>query len=112
MLKELAACSTLCNINYHTFLAAEGLDETARCIALCRECADICLLTASLISRNSENAERFIAVCADICEMCADECAKHNYAQSMKCAQVCRKCVEMCDEYQAHQIRQTHAVLF
>ena len=29
----------------------------ARCIRLCRDCADICLLSAALMSRNSPFAE-------------------------------------------------------
>ena len=98
ILRELNACATLCNICFSACLNEEDVSIFARCIELDRECADICQLTASVFARDSENADKFLKLCAEICEACADECEKHEQEHCQKCAHVCRTCTEMCLE--------------
>ncbi|MGI8735022.1 MAG: four-helix bundle copper-binding protein [Pyrinomonadaceae bacterium] len=75
----------------------------ARCIELCRDCADICLLDARFMSRGSQYHFQTCAVCADVCEACAQECERmagsHGGAISelmRQCAEACRRCAESC----------------
>lgn len=75
----------------------------ARCIELCRDCADICLLDARFMSRNSQFHFQTCAVCADVCEACATECERmagsHEGAMGelmRRCAEACRRCAESC----------------
>mgnify|MGYP000589590815 CR=1 FL=1 len=96
ILKELNACAALCNICYYNCLAEEDVKMMSRCIQLDRDCADICLLTASYFARGSENVEKIVALCADICLQCAEECEKHHHDHCKKCAIACRTCYDMC----------------
>lgn len=68
----------------------------ARCIQLDMECAAICYSAAQLMSLGSAKAKEVCAICADICESCAEECGKHDNEHCRKCADFCRKCAEEC----------------
>ena len=98
ILKELNACAILCNICYTACLNEEDVSVMTRCIELNRECADLCQLTASLLIRDSEHINKFLHLCGEICEACAEECEKHEHEHCQRCAQVCRTSAEMCLE--------------
>jgi hypothetical protein len=74
-----------------------------RCIELCRDSADICLVDAQLMSRNSEYHFATCGVCADVCDACAAECDRMAAADEgatgdllRRCAEICRQCGESC----------------
>lgn len=67
-----------------------------RCIKLDMDCAQICRLAASYMARGSEFAQMLCRLCADLCQTCAEECAKHQMAHCQRCAQVCRRCADEC----------------
>ncbi len=75
-------------------------DLMARCIKLCRDCADICILAARFISRSSQRSESLCRLCADICDQCAEVCERHapNHALCGPCAEECRRCADLCRE--------------
>ncbi|HSF47902.1 MAG TPA: four-helix bundle copper-binding protein [Burkholderiales bacterium] len=66
------------------------------CIRLDRDCADICALAAQFMARDSSFARVVCALCADICEACGNECAKHQVAHCQEYADACRRCAEEC----------------
>jgi hypothetical protein len=68
----------------------------AECVRLDRDCADICRLAAGFMARGSKFAPAVCRVCADICEACGKECAKHQAAHCQQCAEACMKCAEDC----------------
>ena len=68
----------------------------AQCIQIDMECAAVCYATAQLMSLGSDKAKQLCAICADICEKCAAECAKHKTDHCQECADMCRKCAEEC----------------
>ena len=82
-------CATEC-------LHEDDVKAMARCIALDRSCADICALAMREMSRGSEFAGRLCLLCADICEACGEECARHDMDHCQECADVCRDCAESC----------------
>ncbi|MCW3127931.1 MAG: hypothetical protein JWO03_3589 [Bacteroidetes bacterium] len=96
LIQQLAECAATCNMCYNACLNEEDVSMMARCIELDRECADICQLTASILARDSENKEKYLSLCADICELCAEECGKHDNDHCRKCGEVCKKCAEDC----------------
>ena len=100
ILQELNTCATLCDVCYNGCLNEEDVSVMARCIELDRECADICRLTASLLARDSENSEKFLKLCADICDTCAEECKKHEHEHCKECARACEQCALLCRSYQ------------
>ena len=60
----------------------------ARCVALDMDCAAICSLAVGAMARVSDHAKAICALCADICQACGDECAKHKHMQH--CAECAR----------------------
>jgi len=69
----------------------------SKCIQLCHDCADICVIASQFMSRDSEYAKQICNVCADIIDACAVECEKHKTMEHCKqCAQTCRKCATEC----------------
>jgi hypothetical protein len=79
-----------------------------RCIELCRDCADICLLDAQFMSRHSPFHVETCRVCAEVCEACAAECERMAAAHEgdmqtivKQCADSCRRCAESCREMAA-----------
>ena len=76
-----------------------GMNDAAhlKCIALCRDCADICALCARFEARGSAFAKALCKLCVEICNACAVECEKlsaHGCCKS--CAATCKKCAELC----------------
>ena len=68
----------------------------AHCISLDRDCAEICYTAAKLLTRHSELAHEFLAICEKACRMCAEECAKHEHKHCKVCAEKCAQCAEAC----------------
>ncbi|MEW6468836.1 MAG: four-helix bundle copper-binding protein [Bacteroidota bacterium] len=94
--EQLNACAAACNACYASCLNEDDVAMMARCIELNRDCAEVCLLAASLVARDSENADNMLALCANLCTACAEECEKHSQDHCKRCAQVCRACAELC----------------
>lgn len=70
------------------------------CISLCRDCADICALCARFDARGSAYGYKLHQLCAEICNACSIECAKHasQHDSCKECAEACKKCAEACEE--------------
>ena len=99
-LKELNACAILCNICYtNCLMDKEGL--MARCIQLTRECAEACQIAQTMFSIGSDLTAKYLGLCAEASQRCAEECDKSNMDHCQKCAHVCRTCAQMCLTYQA-----------
>jgi len=89
-------CAAACDNCAASCLQEQDVKMMARCIALDMDCAQICRLAASYMARGSEMAQAVCAVCADICEACANECGQHQMAHCQECAQACRRCADEC----------------
>ena len=96
LIEELYSCEARCKQSNEDCLLDSENETLKRCMILTQECADICRITANSFEMGSENAERFLILCSDICEECARECEKHSYNHCQECAHVCFKCAEMC----------------
>lgn len=90
------ACAVACNHCAASCLQEKDVKAMARCIALDVDCAEICQLAAAVMSRGSEHAKAICATCADVCQSCGDECAKHEMAHCQQCAKACRGCAQEC----------------
>lgn len=67
-----------------------------KCIELDMDCAQICALASAAMARGSAHAKAICALCADICQSCADECAKHDMGHCQECAKACHQCAQEC----------------
>lgn len=97
--EQLMECAATCDYCFSACLNEENVMMMTRCIELDRECADICRLTASILSRDSENKESYLKLCAEVCEACGDECGKHDNDHCRKCSKMCKECAEACGKF-------------
>ncbi len=74
-----------------------GQHAEARHITTLLDCAEICQTSANFMLRGSELHTRTCAVCADVCQRCAEESDRMgNDVQMRACAEACRHCAESC----------------
>jgi hypothetical protein len=96
-IKACQDCAAECEHCVTACLSEDDIKMMARCIELDRDCADICSLAAKLMARGSEFAQKFCALCAEVCQACGDECNKHAQMDHCKrCADACYRCAEEC----------------
>lgn len=99
LIDALNNCATECNHCAMACLEEFDVSMLTKCIRANIDCADICRLTASLLSRGSEHGNHLLKECAEVCESCAEECEKNSHMEHCKkCAEVCRHCAEECSE--------------
>ena len=90
------ACVITCNHCAASCLLEPDVKMMARCIALDIDCAQICALAAAAMARASENSKSICTACADVCEQCGAECAKHQMVHCQECARACMRCAKEC----------------
>ena len=90
-------CFEACEFCATSDLREQDVKSMARCIQLNRDCANICSIASQFMSRDSEYSKKICAICADVCDECAQECEKYTDMEHCKlCAQACRRCAEEC----------------
>ncbi len=101
---ELNLCEQVCTSCADACLAEEEhLPGLARCIRLNLDCAGICHVTASLITRQTEPdgalLQAQLHACALACQACADECGAHAamHDHCATCAATCQDCQTACN---------------
>lgn len=99
LIKKLFDCALACENCAAACLQEDDVKYMTRCIALDGDCADICVLAARLLQRNSAIAHQYLVICEEICRMCAEECGRHNHEHCQRCAEACRVCAEACHEH-------------
>jgi hypothetical protein len=91
------ACAIACDHCAVACLHEPDPKPMARCIALDMDCAAACRLAVSYMARDSALAGALCAFCADVCEACGAECARHDkMAHCRECAEACSRCADEC----------------
>jgi hypothetical protein len=90
------ACADACDVCTSACLQEDDVKMMARCIALDIDCAQLCRLAAAVMTRGGEAASAICRACAEVCDMCADECGKHQMQHCQDCAEACRRCAAEC----------------
>jgi hypothetical protein len=90
---EAAAASLQCAM---ACIAEPNTASMSRCIALSLEAAEVCRLAAASIARNGAHLSAICALCAAVCQSCADECAKHAVSHCQDSAAACSRCADIC----------------
>ena len=74
--------------------------DMRQCIRTCLDCADICTATARVaIRQTGENAvvtRAMMEACVAACDVCAEECERHEHDHCRLCAEMCRECARDC----------------
>jgi len=95
-------CTQTCTACADSCLSEEDVAELAKCIRTDLDCADICDVTARVLSRHTgydANITRAqLQSCAQACSACAAECERHadHHEHCRVCAETCRRCAEAC----------------
>jgi hypothetical protein len=96
--KHAMYCAAICN-SCADACSAEEMDMR-RSIRLCMDCSDVCEATYRVASRRTDENRQLIrtmlATCINACEICEEECAKHDNAHCRRCATMCRECADDC----------------
>src|SRR3546814_9299314 len=74
--------------------------DLRQCIRACLDCADICDATYKVATRRTGNNElllqEMLQLCITACDICAEECARHDNDHCRLCAEMCRECGTDC----------------
>lgn len=100
----MAAClqtAQACNLCGDDMIGMETHGDSklmAKCIRLCRDCSEICLLAAHWMGRMAVLSNQLCRVCADVCDLCAEACEAHapHHALCGPTAKECRRCADLC----------------
>lgn len=96
-IQDCLECANICEQTIAFCLQQGGPHAEPDHIRLLRDCAEMCLMAASMMSRGSAFHRQHCALCADVCKACADSCARVGQEPQMKaCTDACRKCEQSC----------------
>lgn len=91
-------CSAICT-SCADACSAEDMDMR-QCIRSCLDCADICEATYKLATRRTGSnellLEEMLQLCVTACDLCAEECEKHDHEHCRICAEMCRETAHDC----------------
>ena len=84
---SLTDCAQACIADTDDDLGEQNLSDMVTCIRLCLDCADVCLATGKILSRQTAfdlaTARAALQACEETCRVCGDECqhhAQHGFA--------------------------------
>jgi hypothetical protein len=95
-------CAQSCNACADACLGEQHIDMLRSCIRLNQDCADVCITTGRMLSRQQHPDVRVVRAqleaCLVVCASCGDECAKHKeqHEHCRVCADACRACARAC----------------
>jgi hypothetical protein len=94
-MEAVSRCHTTClsMVMTHCFELG-GEHMRPQHIRLMLDCATICAATADLLAHKSQFHSRACALCADVCEVCAEDCGR--LGQMGECVETCRHCSALC----------------
>lgn len=101
-IEACAVCAQACTVCADACLGENGVQDMVTCIRLNLDCADVCHVTGTLMTRPSHRdapaLRAQLQACIEICRACAEECAKHEHMDHCRvCAETCRECAEACE---------------
>jgi Domain of Unknown Function (DUF326) len=100
----LSDCAQACTADTEADLNEQNLAEMVTCIRLCLNCADVCVATMGVVTRQGvydPNVTRpLLEACIAICKSCGDECERHapHMPHCRVCEQACHRCERACQE--------------
>ena len=95
-------CAQSCVSDADADLTEPDVAKMRTCIALCLNCADVCDVTARVLSRPAQwdqfAIDHLLRACVRICTTCAEECARHadHHRHCAVCERTCRACTQAC----------------
>lgn len=93
------ACTTCAQACYECFkecLNEQDIAARKDNIHMLVECANMCQMSAAMMSMDGQYSKEHCKLCATICDSCAQGCSQFADNHSQKCAEVCRQCADEC----------------
>ena len=101
-------CAQACTACADACLGEQDTKMLLRCIRLNIDCADICVTTGRVLSRQTALEPAMVRAalqaCSTACRLCGDECeqhAQHGMRHCQLCAAACRSCEQSCEQLTA-----------
>jgi hypothetical protein len=94
-MESCLACAVACRKSAELF---RGTRDTDQCVQSCLDCANHCVICASDLRDKSPLLTHSLRMCAFACEICADECLRHEADHIKRCEEECRVCAAKCRE--------------
>jgi hypothetical protein len=101
-IEVLVDCSQACTACADACLSEDTVAQLVKCVRTNLDCADICDITARILSRHTGYdvylTRAAVQACAQTCATCADECERHAqlHHHCRVCAEACRQCEQAC----------------
>jgi hypothetical protein len=97
-IRDCLECYQTCLSCLSHCLSQGGKHAEQKHITLMMECAQICNMSATLMTLNGQFAHEHCQLCAKVCEACEESCRSMDPEDSMmqECADMCRKCADSC----------------
>ncbi|HWK58392.1 MAG TPA: four-helix bundle copper-binding protein [Parapedobacter sp.] len=96
LLQKVWHCTLMCEKCANESILRPDHGHLSECIRLSQDCAEICVLLAKSIKRQSILLPALLDLCEWICNQCARECNKHPADHCQQCAAACLLCSEAC----------------
>jgi hypothetical protein len=102
-LEACADCAQACLSCADACLGESNVAELVTCIRFNQDCADTCIATFSVLSRQLAQAREvdraLLQACSLACQKCGDECARHakHMEHCRVCASACEACTAACE---------------
>jgi len=99
---ECGECAATCTVCSDASLAEDDVVAMVRCIRLCLDCADACVETGRVLSRQTDpdpsTSQSALQACWTACRASAAECERHahHHEHCRLCAEECRRCEQAC----------------
>ena len=91
-------CAAICTSCADACVAEEM--DMRQCVRSCLDCADVCDMVMKVATRRTGSNEvvlrEALQLCITTCDLCAEECAKHDNDHCRRCAEMCRECARDC----------------
>ncbi|MBI5547102.1 MAG: four-helix bundle copper-binding protein [Deltaproteobacteria bacterium] len=103
-IRACSICQQACVACADACMGEKAIDRLKRCIRLNLDCADICVATERVLSRQEAPdlslLRHQVESLALACRVCADECAHHKdaYAHCKVCMDACKACEQSCND--------------
>jgi hypothetical protein len=101
ILRECQSCQVACLQTVAHCLEVGGSHANPELLQRLADTAEFCAVSASFLARGSDAFEGICAVCADLCERCAQDCEGFGDEQMKSCAAACRACSDACRQHVA-----------
>lgn len=96
-IENCTRCHQICLSTLQHCIETGGRHIEPAHLLLMQDCANICATSADFMLRGSSFHEATCKACSEICQACADDCARFEGDQMMQeCAEACRACADSC----------------